>query len=139
MLMTGSVLTLNPLNGGRVPGRKTQGAAGFDCYVRTPITVPVLCAVKVPLGFSVSLPRGSVGFVVLRSSAALERGIFMPGGMGVIDEDYPDEVHAIVAAYDRSCDLGTGDRIAQLIVVPRFLVDDGVKAERRGGFGSTGR
>lgn len=137
--MSGTQISFVSLCDGLRPSRKTRGAAGFDCYSRVSVEVPVGSAVAVPLGFSVELPEHTVGLIVLRSSAAKDLGLFMPGGMGIIDEDYSGEVHAILSAMGSPYTVDAGERIVQMVVVPRVAFEDGVQTERRGGFGSTGR
>lgn len=132
------------LAGGRAPERKTDGAAGLDCYVRGRHRVLPHTTVKIPLGVSMAIPRAHAGLLVLRSSIAAGGRLFAPA-VGVIDSDYRSELHAIVTAGDEEVYVGDGERISQLVVVstPRCVVHEVESLDETergsGGFGSTGR
>lgn len=130
---------------GRAPERKSEGAAGLDCYVRQSVRVMPYATVKVPLGFAIALPEDHAGLIVLRSSVGLGGLLSAPGGVGVVDPGYTGEVCAIVQARGEAVVLRAGDRIAQMLIVPiRHAVLEVVAelpptARGEGGFGSTGR
>lgn len=132
------------LNGGRLPERKTGGSAGLDCYAREAVRVMPYETKKVPLGFGCEIPEFHVGLLFLRSSVALEGVVYAPGGAGVIDSDYRNEVCAIISTGESPKQVNVGDRIAQLVIVPcgmftPVLVDELPETGRKGGFGSTGK
>jgi dUTP pyrophosphatase len=84
--------------------------------------------------------------VTARSSTPRRKGLLVPHGVGVIDQDYcgpDDEVRAQVLNYTaRPVLVERGDRIAQAILVhiarAEFIEADALLPESRGGFGSTG-
>ena len=78
--------------------------------------------------------------LTLRSSMG-KRGLFMPNGIGVIDQDYPGEILLMVSNWSNDViHITPGERIGQLLGIHAFrLWDAGVKSDsRKGGFGSTG-
>lgn len=78
--------------------------------------------------------------LTLRSSLG-KRGLFMPHGLGIIDQDYPGEIMLLVSNWSNDIiSISPGERVGQLIGINAFrLWDAGVKtSSRNGGFGSTG-
>lgn len=102
----------------------------------------VLC----PTGLAVDLPAGTSLRLYSRSGNALKKGLVLANGVGVIDEDYIDEIGVIL--HNTSNDIiivHHGDRIAQGEVVELSDYRDiqetteelSHKSDRVGGFGST--
>lgn len=80
--------------GGKMPVKKTAGAAAWDCFARENVTVdskPVL----VGLGFMAEPPKGYYLVIVPRSSTGLKTNLRQPNSIGVIDSDYRGEVKAM--------------------------------------------
>ena len=83
--------------------------------------------------------------VTLRSSTPRKRGLLIPHGVGVIDQDYcgeDDEIKIQVYNYSSTpVTVERGDRIAQGIFVrvdtAQWSEVDRIDSETRGGFGST--
>lgn len=129
---------------GRMPERKTQGAAGFDCYARKSVRVMPHTTAKVPLGFGVAIPEGYCGLLFLRSSIAAGGRVTAPS-VGVVDSDYRGEVCGVVQTRDEEFVVRAGDRLVQMVIVPVLScwvkqVAELPPTERgEGGFGSTGR
>ncbi|MCQ2081675.1 MAG: dUTP diphosphatase [Lachnospiraceae bacterium] len=144
------------INGGRIPERKTAGAAGFDCYANEDITVESGERKLVKLGFALQMPSDFCAYILPRSGLT-KSGIDV--ATGLIDSDYRAEVSANVinnrklkVNYDDDGDMKDesafvihkGDRICQLVIqkIPTVnvsIVDELAKTERgEGGFGSTG-
>ncbi len=140
---------------GRMPERKTAGAAAWDCYARindkyepkdTLFWDSGELGQKVPLGFSMELPKGYHAEILARSSLGTKTGLRVSNGVGIIDSDYRGEVCIILDNmdwFDRS-KVKDGDRIAQMLIVKDPDVEL-VQAEKlsetergAGGFGSTG-
>lgn len=131
------------VEGGRMPERKTPGAAGWDCYSRGRHRVLPYDTVKIPLGFRIAIPPGHFGHLVLRSSIALGGKLVAPAA-GCVDADYRGEVQLIVAARGEEVHIGDAERVVQLIIqpVPQMTL---VQVQELGetergecGFGSTG-
>jgi dUTP pyrophosphatase len=97
-------------------------------------------------GTAIALPDGHVAFVVPRSGLASRHGITVVNTPGTVDAGYRGEIRVILLNTDRdeTYTVTTGDRIAQLVVVPvgraRFIPVERLPGSHRGegGFGSTG-
>lgn len=162
------IVKVKVLPGGRMPEKKTAGAAAYDCYARINqrgediyfsetegrwFLVPLNgYTSKVPLGFALEMPKGVAAFIVPRSSLGLKTGLYMPNSIGVIDSDYRGEVNALLREinpdYDKSSSIHEdsitdGDRIVQMLFnVPNVelvrVEELSETARGEGGFGSTG-
>lgn len=142
------------LPGGKMPEKKTKGAAAYDCYAREDITVgenPTL----IGLGFALELPEGYHAEIVPRSSIGLKTNLRQPNCVGIIDSDYRGEVKAMYESkLVTACGMlqitfnpvhiKAGERIAQMLIkknedVTLVEVDELSETNRGdGGFGSTG-
>lgn len=131
-----------------VPQRMTPGSAGYDlgaCFEAESMTLAPLQRELVPTGWALALPPGCEGQVRPRSGLALRHGVTVLNAPGTIDADYRGELKVLLV------NLGTepfvirrGERIAQLVLAStttaRWVETAQLSvAERRGGFGSTGR
>lgn len=131
---------------GHAPVHAHPGDAGADLVSAIDCRLEPGERRLVPTGTRIALPQGHLGFVVPRSGLAAKHGITIVNSPGTIDSGYRGELMVTLLNTDREAafDIRTGDRIAQLIVLPfpqvRYqLVDelpDGERVER--GFGSTG-
>lgn len=128
-----------------LPSVAHDGDAGLDLAAPTSGTVPAGATVKVPLGYKIALPCGTVGLVCPRSGLAAKRGVTVLNAPGIIDEGYRGELAVLLhntGAFDYHYE--AGDRIAQLVitpyVVPVFREGSVVGDTERGagGFGSSG-
>ena len=129
------------------PSYATEGAAGMDLYAanENPIVLKPMDRALIPLGFTMELPSGYEAQIRPRSGMAIKHGITLSNCVGTIDEDYRGEVCVgIINVSDKSYEIKTGDRIAQMIIAPVtkaqiIEVDELVQTQRgEGGFGSTG-
>ncbi len=132
----------------KAPTYGSVGAAGADLYAISDGEIVVLSGttVLVHTGIAVQIPDGYVGLVFARSGLASKKGLAPANKVGVIDSDYRGEV--MVALHNQTNTAQTvssGDRIAQLVVVPcvqaafeeaEELTDT---ARGAGSFGSTGK
>jgi dUTP pyrophosphatase len=145
-----TIKILSPLLGRDMPLPKiaTEGAAGLDlrACIENPIDMLPGEHLLVPSGFAAAIPPGYAGFVFARSGLAIKSGVCLSNGVGLIDSDYRGEIK--VGLFNSSREafrISTGDRVAQLCVMPvcacRFEIVDELGASMRGegGFGSTGR
>lgn len=137
---------MNIINyGGVMPSRKHKGDAGADVYALKDVTIGAHETVCIGLGIGAEIPEGYVGFILPRSSMAA-RGLIAHAVP--IDSGYRGELHAIITNVGRSVErIETGDRIAQLVIMPcqtwSFAGIDPseiIWTDRGdGAFGSTGR
>ena len=139
--------TLAP--GATAPTRATKHAAGYDLTAHIPghghraKFVHLHGVTVIHTGVSVAIPTGYVGLVYIRSSLGA-RGLMLANGTGVIDSDYRGEIILKLTSHQGSINIGHGDRIAQLVIVPILTpnleqVETLDTTERgTGSFGSTG-
>src|ERR1700730_4117622 len=71
-----------------LPAYASPGAVGFDLYCRVDTTVHAGEIGLVPTGIIVATPPGYVLLVMSRSSTPRRKGLLVPHGAGVIDQDY---------------------------------------------------
>ena len=102
----------------------------------------------VPTGIAVALPDGVCGLVLPRSGLAARSGIGVVNGPGLIDPNYRGEINVVLVNLgSERFEAATGDRIAQLLLVPFGspavdVVDELPPSgddRGAGGFGSSGR
>ncbi|MCL2018668.1 MAG: dUTP diphosphatase [Oscillospiraceae bacterium] len=131
----------------KLPFRATSGSAGADLFARIEHTVRLEPSGRelIPTGLSLEIPEGFGGFIFPRSSLASKHGVSLSNCVGVIDSDYRGELKIPVINHGTDAfEIGDGDRIAQLVVMPfctaEFSIDNELSVTERGdgGFGSTG-
>ena len=131
----------------KVPARGSEYAAGYDLYAATDYDIEIAphSTVKIGTGISVELPNGTFGAIFARSGLATKKGLRPANCVGVCDSDYRGEY--IVPMHndtDEVMTIASGERIAQLIVMPfvgiEFNIVNELTETKRGdgGFGSTG-
>lgn len=155
--MEKTIVKIKLLPGGKMPVKKTAGAAAFDCYARIKNVTGTDYGyigehpIPVPLGFALELPKGYHAEIYPRSSIGLNTKLRMANSVGIIDSDYRGEVCAILESISPGIIGGitpmkieNGQRIAQMIIkkdeeVEFVPVEELSETERgEGGFGSTG-
>ena len=129
-----------------VPAYAHPGDAGADLVSTEALRLEPVQRALVGTGVRIALPDGYVAFVVPRSGLATRHGITIVNSPGTVDAGYRGELKVTLLNTDASeaYDIGVGDRIAQLIVMPvsraTFIpvqqLPDSVRGD--GGFGSTG-
>lgn len=133
-------------DGARAPQRAHADDAGLDLASTREVTIAPGGRATVPTGVAIALPPGTVGLVCPRSGLAAKQGVTVLNGPGVVDAGYRGEIRVVLHNTDpeRPCEIATGDRIAQLVIVPMLplepqvveSLDSSDRADR--GFGSTG-
>ena len=129
-----------------LPRYATDGSAGFDLYCREDTEIASGGIALLRTGVAIATPPGTMLLVTARSSTPRRKGLSVPHGVGIIDQDYSgdeDEIRCQVYNFRGEPVLvQRGERIAQGIVVPimRVVWDEVPSMGRpsRGGFGSTG-
>ena len=128
-----------------LPQYATAGSVGFDLVCRESAAIEPRTLGLVPANVIVETPPGYMLMVTLRSSTPRKRGLLIPHGVGVIDQDYcgeDDEVKIQIYNFsEQPVTIERGDRIAQAIFVRVDRVDwmevSETHSKTRGGFGST--
>ena len=133
--------------GAVIPEYKTSGAAGADlcALLDAPLTIPAGSYSMVPTGLFFEIPEGYEVQVRPRSGLAAKYGVTVLNTPGTIDSDYRGEIKIILINLGSSdFTINSGDRIAQMVVVPvtqaSFSLTQSLSETERGtgGFGSTG-
>jgi dUTP pyrophosphatase len=130
-----------------LPTYETPGAVGFDLLARVETTVEAGKVGRIPANVVVETPPGYMLLVAARSSLPGRKGLSVPHGIGVIDQDYcgaSDEILVQVYNFtDAPVTVARGDKIAQGVFVrvdrARWEEADFSQRQSRGGFGSTTR
>ena len=131
-----------------IPTYGSAEAAGADLYACLEETIVIAPGetVFVPTGLAMEVPKGCAGLVFARSSLGAKRGLAPANKVGVIDSDYRGEFFVALHNHGKlPQEIGHGERIAQLLIVPVFTpgfteVTELSDTQRgSGGFGSTGK
>ena len=128
-----------------LPTYATNGSVAFDLFCREDTEIEPRKLGLIPGNVIVRTPPGYMLLVTMRSSTPRRKGLLVPHGVGIIDQDYcgeGDELMIQVYNFrDEAVTVKRGERIAQGMFVPIMRVrwhevED--MGQGRGGFGSTG-
>ena len=129
-----------------LPEYQTSGAVAFDIYSRVDMVIAPKAIARIPTNLIIEIPKGYMLSVVTRSSTPVKKGLLIPHGMGVIDQDYcgdSDELlYQVYNFTEAEVQIVRGERVGQAM----FLRVDQMQWEEvetmsskdRGGFGTTG-
>jgi len=128
-----------------LPKYETDGAVGFDLLTREDTLIEAKNLGLIPSNLIVKIPKGYMLILASRSSTPRKKGLSVPHGIGIIDQDYHgphDELLIQVFNFTKQpITVKKGEKIAQGIFVKmnRFSFKDVniIKENSRGGFGST--
>lgn len=129
-----------------IPKFETAGAVGFDLAASEDAEISAGEIKLIPTGLVIETPAGYALILASRSSTPKKKGLTMPHGIGVIDQDYcgvEDEIKIQVQNFTQETVLvKKGEKIAQGIFVrierADFIETAYAPSEKtRGGFGST--
>lgn len=152
----------------KLPAYATNGSAAMDIYSPAEYTIEPGQTIIIPTGIKVAIPHGYALLIHPRSGLSSRTKMRIPNSLGLIDEDYHEEIGIIVEntdqkvkdtdmydgnnyfelvkEYGASITIGKGERIAQmrLVEVPRIRWKQvnslGNFEEDHGtGFGSSGK
>lgn len=129
-----------------LPSYATAGSVCFDLLARKRMEIQPKALALIPTNIIIEIPKGFMFIVVPRSSTPKKKGLLIPHGIGVIDQDYSgpkDEVLFQVMNFtDSVVMIEKGERLAQGCFVPVERVEfeevDQIAEKSRGGIGSTG-
>ena len=129
-----------------LPQYATSGSVCFDLVARTNMEIESHKTALIPTNIIIETPPGYMFIVVPRSSTPRKKGLLIPQGIGIVDQDYSGpEDEILFQVYNFTEDtvkVEKGERLAQGCFVPIEKVDfeevDQVSEKSRGGFGSTG-
>lgn len=123
----------------REPCRAYMGDAGYDLFAARDVIVNAGCVANVPVNTVVNFPAGWFGLIAERSSQGA-KGFATLGN--VIDEDYAGAISVnLLNTTQAPFIVYRGDKVGQLLLVPRFVDPGDASLPMRGekGFGSSGR
>lgn len=125
-----------------LPSKPHPSDAAYDLVARETRVLWPFTATKLATGLSLEIPEDYWGLILSRSGMA-GRNVSVLGG--VIDPSYRGEIKVVLQnASLRPYVVSRGDRIAQLVLLPRqgiawhYAADLSKTARGEGGFGSTG-
>ncbi len=129
-----------------LPEYQTSGAVAFDIYSRVDTIIPAKTVARIPTNLIIAIPKGYMLSVVTRSSTPVKKGLSLPHGMGVIDQDYcgdTDELlYQVYNFTDQEVKIERGERIGQAMFLRvdqmQWEEVETMDAKNRGGFGTTG-
>lgn len=130
-----------------LPTYATPGSVCFDLSSRKEMEVAPHSVGLIPTNVIVQTPEGYMFIVLPRSSTPKRKGLLIPHGIGVIDQDYcgpEDEVmFQVFNPSDEHVLVAKGERLAQGCFIPvakaEFVEVTEMTGDNRGGFGSTGK
>src|SRR5258706_8173239 len=129
-----------------LPEYKTEGSVCFDLLARDAIEIAPGKVGLIPFNIIIEVPEGYMFIVVPRSSTPKKKGLIIPHGIGIVDQDYSgpeDEVKFQVLNFsEKLVTVEKGERLAQGCFIPiakvTFAEVTQVSKKSRGGFGWTG-
>ena len=130
----------------QLPEYKTSGAVGFDLATTKDMVIQPKTIELVPTGLIVCIPEGHMLLLAARSSLPIKKGLMMPNGIGIIDQDYcgpEDELKLQIYNFtDEPIQVKKGDRLCQGVFVKIEKAEweevQKLPDKTRGGFGTTG-
>jgi len=134
-------------DGAQVPTYAHDTDACADLYAADDMDIPPHSFHNmVRTGVHIALPEGWMAMIFPRSSMGSKTELRLSNSVGIIDSEYRGQLGVL---YDNLSDsaytIKTGDRVAQILVMPSYrfkatVVDNLPKTARgEGGFGSTGK
>jgi dUTP pyrophosphatase len=132
-----------------LPHYATEGSAGMDlrACIDAPLTIKPGETQLIPTGIAIHIADPGLAATILpRSGLGHKHGIVLGNLVGLIDSDYQGQL--FISCWNRGDSeftIETGDRIAQLVVIPVIQVelnqvDSFDQTERgAGGFGHSGK
>ncbi|GAC1385011.1 MAG: dUTP diphosphatase [Ktedonobacteraceae bacterium] len=128
-----------------LPTYATAGSVGFDLLCREDTEIAPRKLGFIPANVIVRTPPGYMLLLTLRSSTPRRKGLIIPHGVGIIDQDYCGEGDELQVQVYNVCDeaitVKRAERIAQGMFVPVLHItwhEVDNMGQGRGGFGSTG-
>ncbi|MEK7131117.1 MAG: dUTP diphosphatase [Patescibacteria group bacterium] len=129
-----------------LPAYQTSGAVAFDLYSREDMAIAPKTIALIPTNIIVEIPKGYMLMLASRSSTPKKKGLMVPNGIGIIDQDYhgtKDEIMLQVYNFsDKETAVSRGERVGQaaFVRVDRSEWEEVAEMPEtsRGGFGSTG-
>jgi len=130
-----------------LPEYQTPGSVAFDIYSRKDMTIEPKSLGFIPTNLIIKTPPGYALIIVPRSSTPKRKGLSIPHGIGIIDQDYCGEQDELLLQVynfnNQEVKIERGERMSQAIFVPIakavWQEVDQMSENSRGGYGSTGK
>ncbi len=130
-----------------LPKYQTNGSVAFDLYSRLNMEIKPKSIAIIPANLIIEIPKGYMLMLAARSSTPRRKGLSIPNGIGIIDQDYhgeQDEFSLQVYNFtEQKVKIERGERIGQAVFVridtAQWEETDKMSDTNRGGFGSTGK
>ncbi len=129
-----------------LPRRATVGSAGYDFVCPAEVSLQPGEAAVIPTGVRCEMRPGWVLMIFPRSGLGFKHRMALANTVGVIDSDYAhaaNEGHILVKLVnggDHPVTIARGERFCQGVLLMHGVAEeDGILADRTGGFGSTGK
>lgn len=128
-----------------LPVYETRGAVGLDLVARENVLVQPGTIELIAGNVVIQVPKGYMLMIASRSSTPRKKGLMLPHGLGIIDQDYcgpDDEIKIQVYNFTSApVEVKRGEKIAQAVFVRVDSFEweevDRMDQDSRGGFGST--
>ncbi|MCH8741909.1 dUTP diphosphatase [Patescibacteria group bacterium] len=128
-----------------LPIYKTRGSVGFDLITRESTLIKKGEMGFIPSNVIIEVPKDYALLIVARSSTPTKKGISMPHGIGILDQDYCGSKDEVLAHFynfsNKDVLIKKGERVAQGIFVKidiaKWQEISKIQKQSRGGFGST--
>jgi dUTP pyrophosphatase len=124
----------------KTPTYANESDAAFDLYAAEFAVNFNSDLVEYETGVKIAIPDGYVGLIFPRSSIS-NKSLSLSNSVGVIDPGYSGTIKFKFRILKNTPGYQVGDRIGQMIIIPRPKIElekiDDVGGDR-GGFGSTG-
>ncbi len=129
-----------------LPEYQTIGSVAFDLYSRKKMIIKAKSIGLIPTNIIIEIPNGYMLTVVTRSSTPKRKGLSVPHGIGIIDQDYHgnnDEILLQVYNFtDKDVEIESGERLGQAafmrVDIATWKETNTMSDIDRGGVGSTG-
>ena len=129
-----------------LPEYESNGAAAFDLSSRIDMVIQPQSIGLVPTNLIIETPENHMLVVVPRSSTPRKKGLSIPHGIGIIDQDYCGPEDEVMIQFfnftNEPVEINRGERIGQATFVhiskTEWMETDDFLDKSRGGFGSTG-
>lgn len=128
-----------------LPQYQSDGSVAFDVSSRIDMIIPPKSIGRIPTNLIIQTPNEYALILTARSSTPQKKGLLVPHGIGIIDQDYcgpQDEILLQVYNFtDEHVSVLRGERIGQATFVridrAQWHEVDQIEKANRSGFGST--
>jgi dUTP pyrophosphatase len=129
-----------------LPQYRTAEAAAFDLAASEDVSIAPREIKFIKTGLVIEAPHGHFLLIASRSSTPRKKGLLIPQSIGIIDRDYSGPADEVLLQFynftNETVTVTKGERLAQGLFLKVDHVEweevSSIRAQSRGGFGSTG-